>query len=297
MSTTAFFPPNEKQKPGAMDMMANMSVAETRTMSTAFAAINPSPFGKIAFEDHPIGDEGVTARVFRPGKEVESVVGKEGNRPLAVLTHGGGWLTYGSGIIKDGLWGAMKSNAVRSNATKFSTDPQTIILAGSSSGGNVAAALTQRALRQDDSTGTVGQILSIPATCHPKHFPTDKYELNSYKSLENVPMLPAKRLVDFWDAYYPGSEPNVEVSPLLAEAETLTKLPPAIIQVAGADILCDEVIAYAKALEDAGVKVNLKVYAGMPHAFNSDILDFEAGHTARNDLIAAMKQLLTQRET
>ncbi|KAI9761795.1 MAG: hypothetical protein M1835_008114 [Candelina submexicana] len=244
----------EKQKPGAMDMMGNMSVAETRAMSTAFLAMNPNVFENIAFEDYPIGDEGVTARVFKPGKEVESVA--------------------------------------RSNATKFGADPQIIVLAGSSSGGNVAAAMTQRALRQGDSTGLVGQILNIPATCHPKHFPTDKYELNSYKSLENVPMMPAKRLEGFWDAYYPNSEPNVEVSPLLADAETLAKLPPAIIQVAGADVLRDEGIAYAKALEDAGVKVILKVYAGEPHGFSSDMMNFEAGHTACDDLVVAVKQML-----
>ncbi|KAI9722308.1 MAG: hypothetical protein M1812_001780 [Candelaria pacifica] len=278
-----------KQKPGVLEMMGNLSVTETRAMSVAFTATNVNPFGGLEFEDHSIGIEGVTVRVFRPVKGVESVRGKEGRRPLAVVMHGGGMFMINAISFRDGVLEVMRLNVARENASRFSADPETIILAGASSGANLVAAVTQRAL-QNSIAGIRGQILTIPALCHPRHFPADKYELHSYESLENVPMMPAKRMEGFWNAYYSGQETNAEVSPLLAESHK--GLPPTIMQVAGADVLRDEGIAYAKALENSGVKVHLKVYQGMPHLFGSDMVGFEAGRTAKDELVELVPQMM-----
>lgn len=51
------------------------------------------------------------------------------------------------------------------------------------------------------------------------------------------------------DSYYPSDKPDTRVSPLLATS--LDGLAPAYVQVAGSDILRDEGIAYAEALQDA----------------------------------------------
>jgi len=114
-------------------------------------------------------------------------------------------------------------------------------------------------------TGIVGQVLNIPVTCHPKHFPKDKYEYTSYEQNKNASVIDGPRMLWFWDQYLPNAEPEVYASPLLRKS--LKGLPPAIIQIAGSDPLRDEAFAYAEALKKAGVDVTLKVYGGLPHGF------------------------------
>src|SRR6185436_9153240 len=60
-----------------------------------------------------------------------------------------------------------------------------------------------------------------------------------------------------------GTEPDA--SPL--RAGDLSAAPPAYIAVAGHDVLHDEGIAYARALEAAGVPVTLRDFADMAHGF------------------------------
>lgn len=61
----------------------------------------------------------------------------------------------------------------------------------------------------------------------------------------------------YTEAYKPGPAAHPEVSPLLAES--LARLPAAVIQVAGADSLRDDGLCYAERLEEDGVLVKLHV--------------------------------------
>ena len=74
-------------------------------------------------------------------------------------------------------------------------------------------------------TGIIGQVLNIPVTCHPKHFPTDQFEYGSYQQNAAASVVDQDRMMWFWDNYLPNAEPEAYASPLLAK--DLSGLPPA----------------------------------------------------------------------
>ena len=88
----------------------------------------------------------------------------------------------------------------------------------------MAAVLTQKALHEG-VTGIIGQVLNIPVTCHPKHFPVDDFEYGSYQQNASASVVSQAKMMWFWDHYLPNAEPEVYASPLLAK--NLSSLPPA----------------------------------------------------------------------
>ena len=74
-------------------------------------------------------------------------------------------------------------------------------------------------------------------------------------------------LLTLTDAYAPNASDrkNYLVSPLLAPSSLIAKLPPTFIDVCGADPLAGPALAYAKKLEENGVKVRTYEVKGMPH--------------------------------
>ncbi|KAJ9145078.1 Lipase esterase family protein [Pleurostoma richardsiae] len=152
----------------------------------------------------------------------------------------------------------------KENAESLGVDPNKIIVGGGSAGANVSTVLAHIA-RDEGISGIIGQVLNIPVTCHPDHFPLSKYEYESYEQNAHSPLVTAERMRLFWNNYLPRAEADPRASPLLATS--LAGLPPALVQVAGMDPLRDEGLAYTEALRADGVDVTLKVYPGMPHAF------------------------------
>ena len=73
------------------------------------------------------------------------------------------------------------------------------------------------------------------------------------------------------DAYHPKSIEDPDVSPLMAES--FSELPPAFVQVAGADLLRDDGLLYEQYLREGGVSTQLKVsvfrfcYGCLDHEF------------------------------
>ncbi|KIW11720.1 hypothetical protein PV08_11022 [Exophiala spinifera] len=225
-------------------------------------------------------------RVYRPVKS-------EPGMTLILKSHGGGWVV-GSHEVEEveNRFLAAKAGAVvvsvdyrmapefrypyavndcfdvlqwcKRNATDLSINPERIIVAGGSAGGNIAAVLAQKA-RDENVSGVIGQILNIPVTCHPDFFPSDRYPGGSYQQNKDASIVNAPQMFWYWNQYMPEPSPEAYASPLLAK--DLSGLPPALVQVAGLDPLRDEALAYAEALEEAQVPVTLRVYKGLPHAF------------------------------
>jgi acetyl esterase len=95
----------------------------------------------------------------------------------------------------------------------------------------------------------------------------------------------------FWDHYLPdsGARTNALASPL--RADSLAGLPPALVQLAEYDVLLDEGLAYAHALEAAGVPVTVRHYPGAIHGFFSMTVT-QMARTAIADAAAALKAAL-----
>jgi hypothetical protein len=78
--------------------------------------------------------------------------------------------------------------------------------------------------RDENVSGVLGQILNIPALCHPKHFPRDKYEYGSFDQNADKGISDPSWAIFYWDLYLPTDEPEVYANPLLAP--NLGTLPP-----------------------------------------------------------------------
>jgi acetyl esterase len=147
-----------------------------------------------------------------------------------------------------------------------------LVVAGDSSGGNVAAVA---ALLTRDRGGPPlrGQVLLYPVIDPDCDSPT-------YASHGTGYYLTAGAMRWYWHHYLGGRRPEPAhlVAPL--RAPSLAGLPPAVVVLGRLDPLYGEGLAYARALGAAGVPVVLREYPDMFHGF-ATIGPFTAGASAR----------------
>jgi acetyl esterase/lipase len=86
------------------------------------------------------------------------------------------------------------------------------------------ATVIARIARDEGVNGIIGQILNIPVTCHPDHYPSG-HKNSSYKENMDAPIVDAERMRWFWRNYLPGGGADPLASPLLDKS--LAGLPPA----------------------------------------------------------------------
>jgi acetyl esterase len=134
-----------------------------------------------------------------------------------------------------------------------------LAVGGESAGGNLAAVVCLMA-RDRGGPAIRRQWLAYPVTDH-------AFDTPSYSEMDSGFGLERETMRWFW-AHYLGPDEdgsNPYASPL--RAASLEGLPPAIIVTAEYDVLRDEGNAYATRLREAGVSVELRVFAGVNHAF------------------------------
>ncbi|MCR8560348.1 alpha/beta hydrolase [Mucilaginibacter sp. BJC16-A38] len=144
---------------------------------------------------------------------------------------------------------------------EIGVDGNRLAVAGNSAGGNMAAVV---ALMAKDKHGPALklQVLLWPVT-------DASFSQASYARFATGRFLSRTTMMYFWDSYLPEKAKRREIyaSPLQATKAQLTGLPPAIVEVAENDVLRDEGEAYARKLDEAGVRVVSVCYNGMIHDF------------------------------
>lgn len=134
-----------------------------------------------------------------------------------------------------------------------------IVLAGDSSGGNIAAGAAI-ALRDRGASPAVGQVLLYP-------FLDPTMSTESHRTRASGYFVTGELLAHYWRTFL-GDRPerfDADVTPLAVD--DLAGLPPAVVVTAGLDPLSDEGADYARRLRDAGVPVLLRHHPDQFHGF------------------------------
>ena len=170
---------------------------------------------------------------------------------------------------------------VAEHAPEWNGDPTRIAVVGASAGGNLSAAMAQRA-RDTDGPRLAYQVLIVPAL-NAGGEPTES--MRAFQrgfGLDGIDQMHA--------AYFPEPARAREpwASPLLAA--DVSGLPPALLVTAQFDPLRDEGEAYAERLRAAGVPTTLRRYDGAIHGF----LGSPTTQRASEELTAATLRLALQ---
>lgn len=148
---------------------------------------------------------------------------------------------------------------VHAQAASLQVDPQRIAVGGDSAGGNLAAAVAIAA-REAGDLPLAFQLLIYPATDQRRGAPSHTTNGQGY--------LLTKESMDYYhDHYLGGASHDLDwrASPLLHE--DLSRLPPALVLIAGFDPLRDEGMQYADKLSAAGTRATLVNFERQVHGF------------------------------
>ena len=239
----------------------------------------------IEVSEKTILEDGLAVKLFIVRPE-----GKNGLLPAFMFFHGGGWvigdfpthqrfirdLVVKSGVVAVYVDYSRSPEAqypvavheayaatkwVAEHGAEINVDGTRLAVVGNSAGGNLAAAT---ALMAGDKQGPdiKLQVLFWPVT-------DASLETVSYKQFATDRFLTRNMMKWFWDSYIPNPDDRKQIyaSPLNASLHELKGLPPTLVQTAENDVLRDEGEAYARKLNEAGVRVSLVRYQGMIHDY------------------------------
>lgn len=259
-----------------------LSPPDARVAAQALGTLSGTPEAVATVENRTIpGPAGeLPVRIYTPAGS--------GPFPALVFFHGGGWM-IGDLDTQDGPCRTLANGAacivvsvdyrlapehkfpaapedtyaatkwVAANAASINVDPTRLAVGGDSAGGNLTAVTAQMA-RDRGGPRLAFQLLIYPVT-------DGACDTMSYRDNADGYLLTKDMMQWFWNHYVRNGvdRQNPMASPL--RAQSLSGLPPALVQTAEFDPLRDEGEAYAARLEDAGVRVTLTRYNGMIHGF------------------------------
>lgn len=170
------------------------------------------------------------------------------------------------------------------HAAELGADPTRLAVAGDSAGGNLAAVAALCA--RDEGLALRYQVLIYPVlAAAPNEYP-------SYARFGQGYVLSARSAEHFTRLYFGdmGRAPDWRGAPLLAPS--VAGVAPALVLVAGHDVLRDEGVAYAERLCDAGVQATLVEYHGLAHGFINMAAVLSAARLALDQVASALRQAL-----
>lgn len=173
------------------------------------------------------------------------------------------------------------------NGAGINGDPERLAIGGESAGGNLATVVCLMA-KERRKPDLIFQLLVYPVT------DLSSFETKSYNQYDDGLVLSKKSMVYCAQQYLRKKEDGFDpmASPLLAK--DVSGLPPAHFVLAEFDVLNNEALAYAKKLEQAGVPVTLKTYAGMIHPFLNYGGITETSIEAQYDIGKILKAVFTE---
>lgn len=280
--------------PGALDIMEQLSFQDGRARMAKLEEATFPSMPELETVDHECTARDGTLLSMRVWRLRDH---GHGTPPVAYILHGGGW-SYGGHKTDSALIRSLASELgyvvvtieyrlapehpfptpfydacdglqwVHENGNMIGGDPSRIVVVGSSAGSNLAASAVLQMIEDGRNLGLQALVLDLPQVCHYKHLPTNRYELKSMQEVTGTTLTESKMHL-YSDAYHPKGDDDWRVSPLLAPESLLKQLPQTLLQVAGADPLRDEGIAFARLLERLQVPTTLHVYAGECHGFRA----------------------------
>ena len=290
-----------------MKPLEECTLEETRAAIEGFTALQtPAPASVRVVEASypgPSGDR--PARIYVPDAE--------GPLPVIVYFHGGGFIAgsidmcaapcaalaeqLGAIVVTpsyrlapeapfpaatDDTYAALRWTA--ETIAERGGDPARIVVMGESAGGQLAAVAAQRA-RDEDGPQLLAQVLL---------YPTIDAEANTESRVEYAagPVLSLDAARGMWSGYL--GDLSKASSPLASpsRSDSLAGLPPALVLSAECDPMRDEGEDYARALQAAGVPVELHRLRGLVHgAYNMSA--FVPKVTEFNRALAGFLQKLT----
>ena len=259
-----------------LGMLAEMNLPPIESLGAQGARDFVTAFNKGRPAGRPVGEVGAGVlqgadgplpyRLYRPATP--------GPHPIVVYFHGGGWVLgdeqsddpfcrdmcrrTGMIFVSVGYRHAPEHRFpaaaedgyaatcwIADHAAELGGTPGSVLVAGWSAGGNIAAVACQLA-RDRGGPQIAGQLLVSPVTdC--------RFDRPSYNDNATGYFLTRSLMCWFWDIYCsPADRTDPRASPLRGK---LAGLPPAFVVSSEFDPLRDEGIAYAEALAAAGVPV------------------------------------------
>jgi acetyl esterase/lipase len=246
----------------------SMGAQGARDFVTEFNKSRPAgrPVGEVKDGTIPVADGQLPYRLYRPATP--------GPHGLVVYFHGGGWvlgdelsddpfcrdLCRRTGMILVSVGyrhapehrfptaaedGFAATRWIADHAAELGAKAGPVMVAGWSAGANIAAVTCQLA-RDRGGPEIAGQLLICPVTdC--------RFDRPSYTENATGYFLTRSLMFWFWDIYCsPADRTDPRASPLRGQ---LAGLPPAYVVTCEFDPLRDEGIAYAEAMQAAGVPV------------------------------------------
>lgn len=154
-------------------------------------------------------------------------------------------------------------------------DRGNIGLAGTSAGGNLAAATAM--LAREREIDVSGQYLLYPITDH-------RFDTESYETYADSPLLSRGDMKWFWDNYLRSPIDAHHPYASVLRATDIRKVAPATVLTAGIDVLRDEGVAYAEKLSELGIEFDHQHYPSLPHGFLSLADRVERAEDAMDEL-------------